>query len=197
MALEYASLEDFKTHLGNKTKAEEDDFLQNKLSAASRAVEDYLSVGRGYFYPPTAPETKQILGRGASYLNLPAPLFGTVTISAPSGFTVPDFDVTDNLRLITLDTSGNPTNYIIWEKIYYSISGSWGYAAVPEQIEEACLQLATHFYRARDKALSGTITNMTQDETFPERDYPRQTRRILDEFARSLGGKPKGGLYFA
>lgn len=194
---EYATLDQFKTRLANKTKPEDDNELGEILEAASRAVEDYLDVVLGYFFPPTQTETKKILGNGSSYISLPAPLYGNVTISAPSGHSVPNYDVTEDLRLITLTDEGNPYPYLTWEAIYYSVTGYWGYAAIPAQIREATLQLATHFYRGRDKALTGTITDMRQDEQFPERDYPRQTRRILDEFRRNLGGKPGGGLYIA
>lgn len=197
MANEYATIEQAKTRLINKVSSEQETELGEMLEAASRAVDDYLGVKPGYFSPPLAPSVKQITGRGASYLSLPAPLFGAVTITAPSGYVVPDFDITDDLRLITLDSSGNPSPYEIWERVYYSISGSWGYEELPPQIREATLQLLIHFYRGRDKALGGTITDMRSDEQFPERDYPRQTRRILDEFKRNLGGKPGGGLYMA
>lgn len=198
MADLYATLEQFKTRLANKTKPEEDDELNEILDAASRAVDDYIQVRPGYFTPPTAATEKRILGKGVSYLALPSPLYGDVTITAPSGYDVPDFDITEDLRLIILDDYGNPAPYMSWEKIYYTVSGSWGYETTPPQIREATLQLATHFYRGRDKALTGTVTDMRQDEQFPERDYPRQTRRIMDEFKRNLGGSPqKGGLHIA
>ena len=197
MSLEYVALDEFKTFVGNKTKPEEDAFLLNRITSASRAIEDYLDVAEGYFFPPPEATTRKVLGRGASYLSLPAPLFGEVTITAPEGYTVPNFDITDELRLITLDSGGVPSLYITWGEVYYTITGFWGYEAIPAQIVEATLQLAEFFYRSRDKALSGTITSMGQDEQFPERDYPRKVRRILDEYKRKLGGKPGGGLYFA
>jgi hypothetical protein len=57
--------------------------------------------------------------------------------------------------------------------------------------------LVIHFYRGRDKALTGVITDMRQDSIFPERDYPRMTRRLLDNFKYTLGEKPGGGLILA
>ena len=197
MANEYATLVQFKTRLVNKTKPEEDAELGEILEAASRAVDDYLDVTPAYFTPPTVASAKRIKGSGESFLSLPAPVYGEITILAPSGYVVPNFEPTEELRLITLDDNDIPTQYITWDSVFYSITGFWGYPVIPPQIREACLQIATHFYRGRDKGLSGTITDMRQDEQFPERDYPRQTRRILDEFKRNLGGKPGGGLYFA
>jgi hypothetical protein len=197
MAQEYATLAQFKTRLAHNINPDADTELGDILEAASRAVDDYLEVRSGYFYPPSGNTSKQILGDGSSYISLPMPLSGSVTVTAPSGYTVPDIDVTEEQRLITLDAQGNPSPYLTWDDIYYTVNGLWGYPVTPAQIKEATLQLAIHFYRGRDKALTGTITDMRTDEAYPERDYPRATRRILDEFKRNLGGKPSGGLYFA
>lgn len=194
----YATLEKFKTRLANKTSSGQDTELKDFLEAASRAVDDYLKVSVGYFTPPTGITSRRIKGAGLSYIQLPTPIYGEVTILAPSGYTVPNFDyIPEEQRLITLTEEDNPTPYLTWDEVFYSISGSWGYQKIPAQIREATLQLATHFYRGKDKGLTGTITDMRQDEQFPERDYPRQTRRLLDEFKVTLGGKPNGGLYFA
>lgn len=198
MSQDYATLAQAKTRLVNNINPDNEPELEDLIEAASRAVDSYLDVAPGYFYPPGGNTSKQILGQEASFITLPMPLSGSVTITAPSGYTVPDFDVIpDELRLITLDSNGNPNPYLTWDAIYYTVTGLWGYTAIPPVIREATLQLVIHFYRGRDKALSGTITDMRQDEQFPERDYPRMTRRLLDDYKRNLGGKPGGGLYFA
>lgn len=196
MANEYATLDKFKARLVafNNASAEQQTDLGDILEAASRAVDDYLAVPTGFFTPPGSASSKSLRGRGNTFLSLPMPIFGSVTITAPSGFTVPNFTLED-MRLITLDDDDNPTDAIVWDNVFYNITGSWGYAAIPAQIREATLQLGVHFYRGRDKGLSGTITDMRQDEAFPERDYPRATRRILDEFKRNLGGEPGGNIF--
>lgn len=195
MSDEYASVEKFKARLVafNNVSAEQATDLEDIIEAASRAVDRYLDVPTAFFIPPTSSTPKTLRGRGNTYIALPMPLFGSVTIVAPSGFTVPNFTVED-MRLITLDDSDNPTDTITWDNIYYTATGLWGYSETPAEIREATLQIGVHFYRGRDKALSGTIMDMKQDEAFPERDYPRATRRLLDDFKRNLGGEPGGEL---
>lgn len=197
MSNEYATLAEVKARLLNKTVTVDEAELDGMREAASRAIDDYLEVSPGYFIPIGSPSVKILRGTGDSFIILPAPLSGSVTITADSDITVPDFTV-DGLRLRTLNSYGLPTEFIVWYKgQYYSVTGTWGYTAIPPQIREACLQLVVHFWRGRDKALTGTITDMRVDEQFPERDYPRMTRRILDTFKYALGEKPGGGIILA
>lgn len=198
MSNEYATLTQAKTRLANKTTAGDDTELGLIIEAASRAIDDYLEVIAGYFTPPSAASVKTLKGTGDSFIILPMPLSGTVTITADGDVTIPNFTVVEGVRLRTLQENDLPSPYIVWEAgTYYLINGTWGYAATPAQIREACLQLVIHFWRGRDKALTGTITDMRTDEQFPERDFPRMTRRILDDFKFNLGGKASGGLILA
>lgn len=193
MANEYATLDQAKTRIANKLTEGDETELGEILEAASRAIDDYLEVQTGHFSP--APEevfTKTLRGTGETFIDLPAPLYGEVAITAEDGITIPNFTV-EGLRLITLDASGFPRSWIVWREVYYSVEGNWGYPATPPQLREACLQLVVHFWRGRDKALTGTIMDMRQDEQFPERDFPRMTRRILDDFKYNLAPATGGG----
>lgn len=191
----YATLDEFKNHIQLfNLSSDEETVATDKLTAASRLIDDYLKVSNDFFAAVNTPSTKKIPGKGNSFITLPAPLSGSVTIVNPSGGNVPNFDVLDNMRLITLDENENPNVYVIWERVYYSITGIWGYDEIPPQIKEACIQITAHFWRNRDKALRGTIGDIVTDEQFPERDIPRMARRILDEFFQRLGNKPSGGL---
>lgn len=197
MANEYATLDEVKTRILNKTVTADEGELDRLREAASRAIDDYLEVYTGYFSPPGAATVKILRGTGESFIILPAPLSGAVTVTADTDLEVPDFTV-DGLRLRTLNSQGLPTELIAWGAgQFYTVTGLWGYTVIPPQIKEACLQLVVHFWRGRDKALTGTITDMRTDEQFPERDYPRMTRRILDSFKYALGEKPGGGLVLA
>lgn len=196
MANEYATLDQAKARLMAKVTAPEEPELEGVIEAASRAIDDYLEVDWAYFTPPVGATSKNLKGDGNPYITLPMPLYGSVTITAATGITVPNFTVEEG-RLITLNDSDIPSPWIVWEPVYYVVEGNWGYATIPAQIREACLQLTVHFWRGRDKALTGTITDMRQDEQFPERDFPTMTRRILDDFKYRLGGKPSGGLVIA
>lgn len=201
MANEYASLAEAKARLINKVAAgDQTTELEGIREAASRAIDDYLEVGSGYFAPHGGVSSVKIIkGDGSSSIVLPSPLSGSVTITAADASYVPDFTV-DGSRLVALNEDGYPSPYYFWYPIYYNVTGVWGYAATPAQIREACLQLIAHFWRGRDAALTGTITDMRQDAgQFPERDFPRMTRRILDDFKFTLGDKQagRGGLVIA
>lgn len=196
MANEYATLDQVKTRLQNKVDDTNTTELGEIIEASSRAIDDYLEVPQGFFTPAGSPSTKTLRGDCSTFLVLPAPLSGTVTITAEDGVTIPNFTV-EGMRLITLTESGFPSKWITWRDVFYMVQGIWGYTDTPAQIREACLQLVIHFWRGRDKALTGVITDMRQDEQFPERDFPRMTRRILDDFKFTLGEKPTGGLIIA
>jgi hypothetical protein len=196
MANEYATLAQAKARLMNKVTVPEESELEGIIEAASRAIDDYLEVYEGYFTPPSALSVKNIKGNGSPYMNLPAPLYGTVTIESTDGVTIPNYTV-EGMKLLTLNENDVPNPFIVWQAVYYSIEGNWGYAVIPAQIREACLQLVVHFWRGRDKSLTGTVTDMRQDEQFPERDFPRMTRRILDDFKYKLGDRASGGLVIA
>lgn len=197
MANEYATLDQIKQRLANKVTEADETELTEISEAASRAVDDYLEVLPGYFTPPETATDKILRGNGSSFIDLPAPLYGSVTIEAEAGITVPNFTV-EGMRLLTLDSQDRPASWIVWRDVFYTVNGSWGFAATPAQIREACLQLTVHFWRGRDKSLTGTITDMRQDEQFPERDFPRMTRRLLDDYKFNLGPSTgAGSLYLA
>lgn len=193
---EYASIEETKRRLMNAISADAENDLNIIRQAASRAIDNYLRVSDGYFTPQESASTRRVKGTGSSSILLPAPLSGQVTIEAATGVSIPDYDV-EGMRLVTLDTSGNPSSYIVWPRVYFQISGIWGYIDIPPQIKEACLQLIVHFWRGRDKGFGGIVTDMQTATDFPERDYPRATRRLLDEFAGNFSAQPSGGFYIA
>lgn len=193
MANEYATLDQVKTRIANSVTDDNEAELTEITEAASRAIDDYLEVDAGYFSPaPDELSTKTLRGSGQTFLEIPSPLFGSVTITAEDGVTIPNFTV-EGLRLTTLDASGFPRSWIVWRDVFYSIEGKWGYPETPPQLREACLQLVVHFWRGKDKSLTGTITDMRQDDQFPERDFPRMTRRILDDFKFNLAPSTGGG----
>ena len=196
MANEYATIDEGKARLINKVTEAQEAEVTAIIEAASRAIDRYLEVEAGYYTPTNTASTRTLYGTGQSFINLPAPLSGDVTITAADGVVIPDFTV-KGLKLYTITSGGLPSECIIWPLGWYEINGTWGYQAIPADIKEATLQLLVHFWRGRDKALTGTVTDMRQDNIFPERDFPRMTRRILDNIKYSLGQSSSGGLVIA
>lgn len=185
MPVAYSTLDKFKRRIINGVTDEDEDTLNELLLTASRAVEDYLEVKLDFFAPQTVPSMKMLRGNNTTTIDLPTELSGSVEIVAPGGFTVPNFTVLEK-QLITLDANENPVPWIVWLEVYYTITGIWGFAAVPSQIEEATLQLAVKFWREFDNNAVGIITEMRTDTQFPERDYPRSCRRLMDEYRKKI-----------
>jgi hypothetical protein len=182
--LEYVSQDEVRIALRKSSLTTEEaadiDFLRE---AVSRAVEDDLQVGIGYYIPPaTDPTTKIIRGLGDSYLSLPSPVFGTVTVTAPSGNTIPNFTV-EGVRLIALDADGTRSQLIVFTYgIPYSITGRWGYDAIPPQLKEACIQIITGSFRERpENGFIGLVGgNMQAYEGVIRRGWPSSARTILN-----------------
>lgn len=180
MADEYITQAELQRRTRKSTLSPEDvaEFDQIR-EAVSRGADNYLGVPRGYFTPPDAPSTKRFYGDATNLIILPSPVFGEVTITAASGNTVPNFTVEDN-RLITLSEDDYPNPFIVWGRVYYDITGSWGYAEIPPELKEACLQWANAIYRSNDNGLQGIVGGVKADGTIIERSIPASARLLLD-----------------
>jgi hypothetical protein len=158
--------------------------LTEILGAVSRAIDRDLKVADDFFAPAGAASNRVVFGSGKSFLDLPTFLYGTVTIAAPAGEVVPNFTV-QGLRLVTLSETGARNNLIVWTAgIPYTINGTWGFTATPEDIREATLQTAVRWWRGKDEAFSGVIGGINKDGNIIERDLPAPVRRMLDNWRR-------------
>lgn len=184
--MEYASLSQLRRRLPNaKTDAQTDTDLTEILGAASRMIDRYCRVADNYFAPPVPAESSKVVyGNGRSFLDLPATVYGSVTITAPAGFTVPNFTIIED-RAITLTEENTRSPYIVWQAgIPYTITGTWGMGEIPEDIREATLQTAVRWYRGKDEAFSGVIGGINKDNSIIERALPAPVRLILDNWTR-------------
>lgn len=165
--------------------------------AVSRAADNYIQVAPGYFLPSTVSTTKRIYGTGASFLSLPLPIRGSVTVVPAPGYTAPNFTLDEN-RFVTLTEEGYREPLIVWERIYYDITGLWGFAAIPPELKEACLQIGTRFWKGRDEGFSGVIGLIKQDGTIIERSIPAPARFLLDGLRQRLTSEVSsiGGSFY-
>jgi hypothetical protein len=199
--LEYVELAAIKAAL-RKPNLTDDEAAELNLirEAVSRAVEDYLEVETGYYIPPgDEPTTERVYGTGASSIDLPSPVFGEVTVAAPSGSTVPNFDVVDN-RLVTLTEEGFRTPYIVWAAgIPYDVTGLWGYEAIPPQLIEACLEIIVGTFKERpENGFQGMVTDMRSYEGIIRRGWPSSAKTILDNLKRkAVNEVAPSSLYIA
>jgi hypothetical protein len=196
MPVAYATLDEFKRRIINGVTEDDNDTLTDLLLTCSRAVEDYLEVSEDFFKPQTVPTTKNLLGNNTGVIDLPAELSGDVIITAPQGINVPNFDIVEK-QLITLDSSERPAPWITWREVYYAVTGIWGFTSVPQQIKEATLQLGVKFWREFDNNAVGMVGELRTDTAYPERDYPKSCRRLLDEYRRKIETFTKDLPYIA
>lgn len=181
--LEYITLEELQAALRKSSLTEQETTELNHIrEAVSRAVEDYLNVEEGYFIPPPElPTTERVYGTGASFIDLPSPVFGEVTVSTSSTFTVPNFTIEDN-RLISLTEDDLRSPYIVWGAgVPFDVSGRWGYEFIPPQLKEACLEIAVGTFRERpENGFQGMVGSMQGYEGVIRRGWPASARMILD-----------------
>lgn len=62
----------------------------------------------------------------------------------------------------------------------YRVSARFGFAATPDDINAACLQLTVRILRGRDEAFSGVIGSINRDGTLIDRGMPPLVKQILD-----------------
>ncbi|HEX8288041.1 MAG TPA: hypothetical protein VF556_08600 [Pyrinomonadaceae bacterium] len=158
--------------------------FEEMITRASRRIDAYVTDNTltDYFAPsPAEPSVKKLRGRDVSFLQLPlhvAESVTAVTVSEP--FTVPDFAYETD-RLVCVDQYGIRTRRIRFaEGVPYSVTARWGFAAVPGEIKEACLQLVVRTFRAKDDGFSGVIGAIKRDGSMIERALPAPVKDILD-----------------
>jgi hypothetical protein len=190
MADEYVTLEELQRRVQKRTLSDEDTAELNAIrEGVSRTVDDYLEVAPGYFIPPTEPTTKRIYGSPNSFLLLPSPVYGDVTIDTVVGYTVPNFDV-EGSSLIALTEDGAKTELLGWTAPHYDITGLWGYEEIPPQLKEAVLLIASRIYRERpENGYEGLVTNMQGYQGVISGGFPSMARIILDALKRSLSNE--------
>ncbi len=174
----YAQLSDALQYLPDVTDASDQATLQAILERASRAIDSYLNVAPDYFAAVSPPPVERnFRGTGTAYLPVP-PLFDLQSVKV-SGGSITDYDY-------------DPTNgYLIrrWPSRWpymseITITARFGFAAVPADITEACLQIAVRWWRGRDEAFSGVIGGINRDGQIIERGLPASARTILDAWTQ-------------
>lgn len=158
--------------------------LEEMITRASRRIDAYVTDNTltGYFAPsPQEPSVRKLRGRDVSFLHLPLHVAGSVTaVTVPEPFQVPEFAY-ENDRLVCVDQYGIRTRRARFvEGVPYSVTARWGFAAVPGEIEEACLQLVVRTFRAKDDGFSGVIGAIKRDGSMIERALPAPVKDILD-----------------
>ncbi len=160
-----------------------DTMITGYLLSAARAIDVYLDVRYGFFEDGvTVPYALEFEGNeNLNYINLPAFVSGSISeVKDSSGAVLP----TSEYKII-----GNklyPINYIYTPSTIYTVNALWGFSQVPYEIEEACLEIAALWYRAKDSGFRGTVEDLQTGTRVYETDFPKPAKTILDSWKRKL-----------
>lgn len=162
--------------------------FQKVLDRASRIIDTYL----GYSLPALATDEQIVYGDGTDYLTLPPFAVGSITeITAPAGYTVPDYIEVDGVLIVTRsDIVGTLYGSEALAGRLYRPEGGW-LAGVPytvaatfgttrqDDLVEACLEIAVDLWRFKD---AGSIKSVGVEGAgvVTGKGLPTTAREILD-----------------
>lgn len=143
------------------TTALPDAELTALILQASRFFDLVCGVDPEYFEAagPTATE-KTVYGDGTNFLKLPPYVAGTLDtdLSLPDGYTVPTFIEREGYLVLAsngVDVSAIapwPSAYGWYAGIPFTITARWGWAATPEDVTMAVIELVINLWRETDPA---------------------------------------------
>lgn len=135
--------------------------LEALIVQASRYFDLVCGVDPEYFEAAGASATnKTVYGDGSNYLKVPPYVAGTnTTLSLPEGYTVPTFIERDGYLILSSDGALTvriapfPSVYGGWYTgVPITISARWGWAATPEDVKMAVIELVINLWRETDPA---------------------------------------------
>lgn len=191
--MSYATVDDFRQELGNQvgSATANDTVIQRKLNMATALIDAELSFSFG----DAAVGTQTVYGDGTPYLMIPTYVAGSITaVTSISGLSVPDYIERDGM-LIVVDADGViPGTYrpyagdLVWQEgIPYTVAATFGYADVPADIIEACLQIAIRAWHAKDSGFSDAVQVVGSDAVGYNGAIPNLVKRILDNYREKTG----------
>jgi hypothetical protein len=191
----YATVDQLRAYLKQAgLTAANDDLFEDILDRATAIIDGEL----GYSFDTAAAGTEVVRGDGTDYLKPSA--FTVVTgVTAPTGYTVPDYIVKDGHLVVTRD--GITGSWYAREGLYaytlaypyaggwqpgvpYTVAGTFGYSAVPADIVEATLEIAIRIWRAKDAAFSDVVGVEGGGAVGYNGSLPAMVKRILDNHRR-------------
>lgn len=112
-------------------------------------------------------------GQGINYLQLSPYIAGTLTITYPTGYTLPTYDERDGYLIFTRGSFGPPfIESIGWyQGIAITASAIWGFRETPADVKMAVVELVLNLWRETDPAQQKLVNldGMALRETLPPR----------------------------
>jgi len=191
---DYATIENLRGYLSAVTSDEDLDTLAQMLTRASRAIDAFTRRHADAFQAAGVSATAQTFyGEGQPVLLLSEFVTNSVTtVTAPPGYMPEGYTEfrrreasTGSLRvgLHTATADGVRTPRVGWAKgVPFTVTARWGFEATPADVTEACLQLVTRWWRAKDEAFTGVIGDLSQQRLILERGFPPGVKTLLDPY---------------
>lgn len=197
----YATTAEFREYGYQATTAALSDAILSKiLERASRVFDIACEVEENHFVAAGGSTARVFYGEGTDYLEIDD-YTGNLTVTMPSGYTVPDYVVKDGFLLRTYSDNGSLSSSLRgWAGEFVSpgwpagvpvtITATWGYSAIPADVVEATLEIAIAIWRGKDESYAKAIA--LPDGSLSLRDaLPPRAKFIADKYAG------KKGLVFA
>ncbi|MGB8509372.1 MAG: hypothetical protein WCD76_13365 [Pyrinomonadaceae bacterium] len=210
---DYATSEQLTGYLPRVTSEADLATLAGMLTRASRAIDAFTRRHADAFAPAEEEASEQVFyGEGQPVLILPEFVTGSVsTVTAPSSYMPEGFTEfrrreasTGTLRvgLHTATAEGVRPPRVGWAKgVPFTVTATWGFEAIPADVTEACLQLVTRWWRAKDEAFAGVIGDISQQRAILERGFPPGVKTLLEPYVladveteQEEGGIERGDL---
>jgi hypothetical protein len=162
-----------------------DDVLQAVLDRATQVLDTAI----GYSFTLSASASQVVYGDGTAYL-VPTACLTVSGVTAPTGYDIPDYVLRDGMLILT-DSAGVlvPEAYAgrspvpAWrEGVPYTVAGTFGYAAVPDDIVEACLEVAARIWRGRSSGFSDVIGVEGGGAVGYEKAFPAMVRHTIGRY---------------
>ncbi len=178
----YASLEDLKAWLGiPPATTTSDELLTRLLDAATAAMNTYMNrvglLSATYTEARDGNGNKRLMAR-----NWPVTAVGSITINGES---IPVSS--------SWDASGycfDSTSFVLRNRVFcdgvqnVALTYTAGYAAIPADVEQACIEMAGMRFRTKDTTASGWVSKSLAGETvsFSQKDMSSAVKSTLNEY---------------
>jgi hypothetical protein len=198
----YVTVTQLKAHklyqlVGENATNEHDGAIQQAIDAASAYIDRRL--GYSFGTATAAAGARVLYGSGSDFLPLPGDYVAGSVTSVTSAYATPPTYVERNGYLV-VDRGGvsgqgryvglYPAGTSGWlPGVAYTVNATYGYTvgAVPEDIKEACFELAVRIFRARDAGYSDVVGVDGAGGVGYNGAEPAFVKKILDSYSSSGG----------
>lgn len=172
-AQDLCTLEEVRPYLAT-TGTGDDAILTRMITACSAAIAQYVS--RTLL---SSTFTKRLDGTGTKVLMVPDYPISSIASLAVDGLAVPA-----NAYVFSNDTIVHQTGVFERGIANVEITYTAGYAAIPDDIKQACIELVCYRYKERSRIGEVSKSMGGQTVSFLQKDLPNFVKMILDPYRR-------------